>query len=605
MAALLVVGSILAGAGGAARELEREVPDQLPGKPASEDAFARSPGTRLSLGSYQSIQVNVDGAGNNIVGDAANEPSIAVNPLNPANMVIGWRQFDTVASNFRQAGWAYTFDGGDRWTFPGKLTPGVFRSDPSLDVDGHGTFYYQSLKGNLRMDVFSSTDGGVTWSAPVTAWGGDKNWMAIDRTGGTGDGFIYGIWQRFGGACCGTSVFTRSVDGGALYQAPVPVPTWPTFGTMAVGPSGEVYATGIDGTFGQDPSHYVVATSTNAGNPQAIPSFTGGQVELGGSLVLGGGPNPGGLSGQPNVVVNWGPGPQRGDVYVIGAIQPGTIDLDPLDVYMIRSEDGARTWSAPQRVNDDASDANHQWMAQAAVAPNGRIDAVWNDTRGTEFFNLSQLYYAYSWNGGISWSINVPVSPRFDTSLGYPQQNKMGDYMGIVSDAAGADVAYTATFNGEQDVYYVRLFPDCDGNGISDLTDLESETALDCNANHVPDACESAPLCVAGAGTVSGGLTVERTGTDLLLHWDPSCAPDEDYAVYEGTLGSYGSLVPRVCSTGTSTSRSLTPAQGNTFYLVVPTFEGREGSYGELSSGAQRSAAQSGCLPQQIRSCAR
>lgn len=46
--ALLALGSLLAGAGGAARELEREVPDQLPGKPASEDAFARSPGARFS-----------------------------------------------------------------------------------------------------------------------------------------------------------------------------------------------------------------------------------------------------------------------------------------------------------------------------------------------------------------------------------------------------------------------------------------------------------------------------------------------------------------------------------------------------------------------------
>ena len=29
----------------------------------------------------------------------------------------------------------------------------------------------------------------------------------------------------------------------------------------------------------------------------------------------------------------------------------------------------------------------------------------------------------------------------------------------MVSDNAGADVAYTATFNGEQDVYYVRVAP--------------------------------------------------------------------------------------------------------------------------------------------------
>jgi len=60
---------------------------------------------------YTSVQVNVTNMGQNIVGNAANEPSIAVDPLNPARMVIGWRQFDTVASNFRQAGVACAVTG--------------------------------------------------------------------------------------------------------------------------------------------------------------------------------------------------------------------------------------------------------------------------------------------------------------------------------------------------------------------------------------------------------------------------------------------------------------------------------------------------------------
>ena len=90
-------------------------------------------------------QVNVDVNGQNIVGDAANEPNIAVNPLNPNEILIGWRQFDNVSSNFRQAGRAYTFDGGQTWTFPGVIQPGIFRSDPVLDVDSSGNFYYNSL----------------------------------------------------------------------------------------------------------------------------------------------------------------------------------------------------------------------------------------------------------------------------------------------------------------------------------------------------------------------------------------------------------------------------------------------------------------------------
>ena len=41
--------------------------------------------------------------------------------------------------------------------------------------------------------------------------------------------------------------------------------------------------------------------------------------------------------------------------------------------------------------------------------------------------------------------------------FGWPQQNKIGDYYDMVSDNLGADVAYSATFNGEEDVYYLRI----------------------------------------------------------------------------------------------------------------------------------------------------
>ena len=99
----------------------------------------------VSRDGYVSVQVNVDAAGANILGDAANEPSIAVDPTNPTRMAIGWRQFDNISSDFRQAGWGYTTDGGYSWTFPGAIDAGVFRSDPVLDSDADGNFFYNSL----------------------------------------------------------------------------------------------------------------------------------------------------------------------------------------------------------------------------------------------------------------------------------------------------------------------------------------------------------------------------------------------------------------------------------------------------------------------------
>ena len=86
------------------------------------------------FGPFTSYQANVDANGNNIIGDAANECSIATDATNPLRMAIGWRQFNNVASNFRQGGWGYTTDGGLTWRFPGVLENNVFRSDPGTGI---------------------------------------------------------------------------------------------------------------------------------------------------------------------------------------------------------------------------------------------------------------------------------------------------------------------------------------------------------------------------------------------------------------------------------------------------------------------------------------
>src|ERR1043165_4062228 len=104
-----------------------------------------SPGMITQEGSFISHQVNVNAAGQNITGDAGNEPSISVDPTDHNKMVIGWRQFDPVSSNFRQGGYGYTMNGGTNWTFPGVLEPNVFRSDPVLVCDETGRFLYLSL----------------------------------------------------------------------------------------------------------------------------------------------------------------------------------------------------------------------------------------------------------------------------------------------------------------------------------------------------------------------------------------------------------------------------------------------------------------------------
>ncbi len=414
------------------------------------------PARRWSRNGHVSVQVNVDAEGNNIVGDAANEPSIAVDPTNPSRMAIGWRQFDTVTSNFRQAGWGFTTDGGQTWTFPGVLEPGVFRSDPILDSDSQGNFYYDSLgtSGGFCTDVFKSLDGGQSWGPPVFSFGGDKAWMSVDRTGLIGDGHIYSFWTSFF-SCVGNEHFTRSTDGGQSFETPVPIPGQPQWGVTAVGPRGEAYVGGVQSSGG---STFIFARSTtirDPGVPMAFDFFS--QVDLGGSIAASAGPNPGGLLGQVWVAADpriTGLDPET--VYMLSSVDPP--GADPLDVHFARSTDGGLTWSSPVRVNDDLAGTNAwQWFGTMSVAPGGRIDAIWNDTRNDPGGLDSELFYANSTDGGLTWSANQAVSPAFDPHLGWPQQSKLGDYYDMVSDAAGAHVAYAATFNLEQDVYYLRL----------------------------------------------------------------------------------------------------------------------------------------------------
>ncbi len=415
---------------------------------------ATSPAPPRRRGPYVSIQVNVDAEGNNIVGDAANEPSIAVDPTDPQRIAIGWRQFDTIGNSFRQAGWAHSDDGGASWTFPGVLEPGIFRSDPVLTFDTAGNFYYYSLQvpgGSFNCDTFKSADGGASWGAAVFAFGGDKAWITADRTGGAGDGQLYAAWSQIG--CCGSNSFNRSVDGGASFEAPVPIPGEPIWGVPAVGPDGEVYVAGRPGSTS---SQFVVARSSTAQDPGSSVTFElSTAVDLGGTHRSSAGPNPGGLLGQVWVAVDSSDGPRRGHVYLLSSVDPP--GSDPLDVHFARSMDGGLTWSSPVRVNGDPGNAAWQWFGTMAVAPDGRIDVVWNDTRADPGGFDSELYSASSADGGASWTESGPLSPPFDPHLGWPQQNKIGDYYDMVADAAGFHLAYAATFNGEQDVYYLRL----------------------------------------------------------------------------------------------------------------------------------------------------
>ena len=412
---------------------------------------------------FYMTQVNVDENGDNILGDAGNEPSIAVDPTNPNRIVIGWRQFDDVGNNFRQAGYGYSTDAGQTWTFPGVINPGIFRSDPVLDFDAEGNFYYNSLtvdeNDNMWCDVFRITDGGVEWDEGTFAQGGDKQWMRIDKVSENGMGNNYSFWTSYYSICT-PKAFTRSTDGGDSYEACVQNDGDPYWGTLAVDADGTLYIVGASFLTGG----IIVAKSTSAQNseiPVGWDSYA--DVYLAGELSGWTDINPSGLLGQAWVDTDISDGPGAGNVYVLAAVAPFSSN-DPGEIYFAKSTDGGENWELPIRINDDdISSNNTQWFGTMSVAPNGRIDAVWLDTRDNPGTFMSCLYYSYSIDQGETWTVNQKLSDAFDPHVGWPQQNKMGDYYDMVSDNEGAHLAWANTLNGEQDVYYGHIVPQFTG----------------------------------------------------------------------------------------------------------------------------------------------
>lgn len=402
---------------------------------------------------YFTIQVNVDSNGNDIIGDAANEPSIAIDPTNPDRIVIGWRQFDTVSSNFRQAGFGYSNDGGLTWPFSGVLDPGVYHTDPVLDFDSSGNFYYNSLLSSYECVVYSITDGGVTWRSPVSAKGGDKQWMTIDRTNGIGAGNNYSFWDKNYSSCT-TNDFTRSTDNCISFENCEPITGSPKWGTMAVDADGVLY---IAGTSSLGPIVVKSTTAQDTSIPVSFDSYTvvnlDGNLKGAGSLV-----NPAGLLGQMWVATDISGSAGHGNVYVLASVVRNS-NTDPGDVMFAKSTDGGQTFNPPTRINTDITGTNnYQWFGTMSVAPNGRIDVIWLDTRDAPVgTNKSVLYYSYSENQGDTWSSNNAISIAFDPNIGYPQQDKLGDYFDMVSDDDGVHLAWANTINGGQDIYYTHI----------------------------------------------------------------------------------------------------------------------------------------------------
>jgi hypothetical protein len=112
--------------------------------------------------------------------------------------------------------------------------------------------------------------------------------------------------------------------------------------------------------------------------------------------------------------MGWTPrGGRKGTFVLAYAATPGTADTSgPVDIVVQRSSDGGKTWSDPLAI-DDADPANPStgFYPMLSVAPDGRVDVVWQDNRDVTDFHFN-VRYTYSGDGGRSWAQNVMVNDR-------------------------------------------------------------------------------------------------------------------------------------------------------------------------------------------------
>lgn len=491
--ALLLASIVAAQSNGAAPDphLQRRAP-------LSQSQIVSSAATGL----VRAAQINIDTQQMNIIGDAANQPTIAIDPRAPGRMTVAFRRFPNIASNVAQASGAWSNDAGRSW-HPFDLDPGVTRTNPLVRSDALGTFFYSSRTTAPLSQMFRSTDGGQTWSGPAAAFGADRQWLTIDTSDGPGSGLLYQHWSNTSNPFS-PNTFSRSRDGGNTFDSPMPIVNRPLCGRSAIGPDSTLFISGVPQT--TNTSTFYVLRSANAFGD--APTFASTTVPMGGvffSAVFNS-PNPNALLGQVQIAVDQSSGPRAGWIYVLATVDPS--GSDPADITFARSTDGGLTFSTPKKITPEAAAPNSwQWFGGLSISPDGRLDVVYNASTS---INSTNLMFHQSSDGGDTWSTPIQLTNTFDTRIGTPPSSSFGDWNDIASDALGASIAAATTLAGGHDVYFFRVGPDdCNGNAIDDALDIQSGFDPDCNANGIPDSCD-----------IKGGLA-----TDLIHPGIPDGCP--------------------------------------------------------------------------------
>ncbi|MGH7687626.1 MAG: sialidase family protein [Candidatus Dormibacteria bacterium] len=365
-------------------------------------------------------------------------PSLAVNPNDPANLVVAFRN-DAPDFGCQPS---YTIDGGRTWTasiFPPPRRGSCWAPAVAFGDTDHVYIAAQDRKGTppgprcTDVSVWASADGGRTFGNPtlipqsnignVTCPFSVQAGIAVDLTQkkNTSGPRIYVTWYAFPNFASNRVYLTHSDDGGATWSDPLsnPVATENQFAeTPTVAPDGTVYvvykdadsATGCFavgfGPFGPSTCPIRVLRSSDGG-----ASFDSANSTMAGFEVANAAYDDLTAGEAPGIAVA-----PSGEIFVTFA---SLADLPTpngcvrsLQAYIARSSDRGRTWTK-QRLNDDpcSGGAAHRdpWVS---VAPNGRVDAIFYDTRNDLDRVLTDAYFTTSSDNGSTFATNRRVSDR-------------------------------------------------------------------------------------------------------------------------------------------------------------------------------------------------
>src|SRR6476469_7665071 len=344
---------------------------------------------------------------------------INVNPTNPNNLVATSNN-PSSASIFR----AYSTDAGATWT-RGTIATGVACCDAQAAWDTFGNLFVVYINNSVnQINVILSTDGGVTFSAPLTVGTGSVDQPSI----AVGNGSVWVDWNSSGSMVArGAPVTGLGVWGPFAAQQSIPSASG-SFGGIAVGPGpngGKVMVTYQSPTGGQGPATIyvnadvdglgpggfgarVTATTTNVGGFDFIPAQSGRSIDA-----------------EAGPVWDATGGPFNNRIYLIYT-EETVAENNDTDIMVRTSIDDGATWSAPVRVNDDpASPIRSQFLPYITLdRTTGTVAVSFYDCRndngvpgsgGTNAIANDDAEYfgTYSADGGATWAPNARLSGGF------------------------------------------------------------------------------------------------------------------------------------------------------------------------------------------------